>query len=187
MASGMETSQKGNYRSSTTRMHYRGESGGWKKKVADGCCREILTIFNTTSPAFIPATLALGQVRYVMNPLGGENVLTSYPDTEYDTEFGLGSLAGATVKTIASISPVAGISGALYKWVRINPITEKSINQDVNGDHVQDAATPLFFDGQHLNLNSTGQQALEVTSLAVLPDGTQKTLQYVVAPLQLSA
>ncbi len=183
MASGMETSLSGNYRSSTS-AYYAARAG-----LEEGRGRLLPRnpdYFNTASPAFIPATLTLGQVRYVTNPLGGENVLTSYPDTEYDTEFGLGSLGGATVKTVASISPVAGISGALYKWVRINPITEKSINQDVNGDHVQDAATPLFFDGQHLNLNSTGQQALEVTSLAVLPDGTQKTLQYVVAPMQLS-
>ena len=91
-------------------------------------------------------------------------------------------MTAATVMTIASISPVAGINGALYKWVRINPITEASINLDVNDDHVKDNTTLLFFDGQHLNLTSTGSQALEVTSLAVLPNGTQKILQYVVAP-----
>jgi hypothetical protein len=53
----------------------------------------------------------------------------------------------------------------------------------VNGDHTLDATTLLSFDGLHLNLYSAGTQALEVTSLAVMPDGSQKLLQYVVAPM----
>jgi hypothetical protein len=183
VAAGMETSLSGNYRSSTG-AYYAARSG-----LEEGRGRLLPRnpdYFNTTSPAFIPATLTLGQVRYVTNPVGGEDVLTAYPDTEYDNEFGAGSLGGATVKTIASVSPVGAINGPLYKWVRINPITEASIDIDVNGDHVMDRTTLLFFDGQHLNMNSTGQQALEVTSLAVLPNGTQKILQYVVAPIRLS-
>src|SRR5450755_4493943 len=174
VAAGMETSLSGNYRSSTG-AYYAARSG-----LEEGRGRLLPRnpdYFNTTSPAFIPATLTLGQVRYVTNPVGGEDVLTAYPDTEYDNEFGAGSLGGATVKTIASVSPVGAINGPLYKWVRINPITEASIDIDVNGDHVMDRTTLLFFDGQHLNMNSTGQQALEVTSLAVLPNGTQKILQ----------
>jgi hypothetical protein len=183
IAAGMETSLSGNYRSSTS-AYYAARAG-----LEEGRGRLLPRnpdYFNATSPAFIPGALTLHDVRYVTNPTGAENVLTAYPDTEYDTEFGPGSLAGATIKTIASISPVAGITGALYKWVRINPITEKSIHLDVNGDHVEDPTTLLFFDGQHLNLTATGQQALEVTSLAVLPNGTQKILQYVVAPVILS-
>jgi hypothetical protein len=183
VAAGMETSLSGNYRSSTS-AYYAARAG-----LEEGRGRLLPRnpdYFNTTSPAFIPTTLSLGQVRYVTNPSGGEDVLSSYPDTEYDNEFGSGSLAAATRKTIASVSPVGALSGALYKWVRINPITEASINIDVNGDHVMDRANLLFFDGQHLNLNSAGQQALEVTSLAVLPNGTQRMLQYVVAPMRLS-
>jgi hypothetical protein len=184
VATGMETSLSGNYRSSTG-AYYAARAG-----LEEGRGRLLSrnpNYFNTTSPGFIPATLALGQVRYVTNPVGVENVLTAYPDTEYATEFGAPPPGGG-VQTIASVAPlpVAGITGALYKWVRINSITEASINIDVNGDHVLDNTTPLFFDGQHLNLNSTGQQALEVTSLAVLPDGTQKILQYVVAPTVLT-
>jgi hypothetical protein len=182
VAAGMETSLSGNYRSSTE-AYYAARAG-----LEEGRGRLLPRnpdYFNTTSPAFLPATLALGQVRYVTNPTGAENVLTAYPDNEYASEFGSGPPPAGT-KTIASISPVAGITGPLYKWVRINPITEKSINLDVNKDNVLDPTTLLYFDGQHLNVNSTGQQALEVTSLAVLPDGTQKILQYVVAPVQLS-
>ena len=103
-------------------------------------------------------------------------MLASYPDVEYESEFGAGSLAGATIRTIASISPNAGIPGALYKWVRINPVTERSLNLDVDGDHVKDSTTLLYFDGLHLNLNAAGGQALEVTSLAVLPDGHQEAV-----------
>jgi hypothetical protein len=184
VAAGMETSLSGNYRSLTS-AYYAARSG-----LEEGRGRLLPrnpNYFNATSPAFIPATLALGQVRYVTNPVGGEDVLTAYPDNEYASEFG-GSPPPASIRTIASVSPVAaaGISGAPYKWVRINPITEASINLDVNHDGVQDPATLLYFDGQSLNLNSAGQQALEVTSLAVLPNGTQKILQYVVAPVILT-
>jgi hypothetical protein len=182
VAAGMETSLSGNYRASTS-AYYAARAG-----LEEGRGRLLPRnpdYFNATSPGFIPTTLTLHQVRYVTNPSGTENVLATYPDGEYDAEFGNGALTAATVMTIASISPVAGLNGALYKWVRINPVTEASINLDVNDDHVKDNTTLLFFDGQHLNLNSTGQQALEVTSLAVLPNGTQKILQYVVAPTVL--
>ncbi len=187
VAAGMETSLSANYRSSTG-AYYAAKAG-----LEEGRGRLLPRnpdYFNTTFPSFMPGTgappLALHEVRYITNPAGGENVLAAYPDLEYDTEFGGGSLGGATVKTIASVSPAGGIPGTLYKWVRINPITEASINMDVNGDHTMDATTLLFFDGLHLNLASAGTQALEVTSLAVLPNGTQKLLQYVVAPMQFT-
>ena len=184
VAAGMETSLSGNYRSSTG-AYYAAKAG-----LEEGRGRLLPRnpdYFNTSSPNFVPATgagpLALGQVRYITNPTGAENVLTAYPDTEYALEFG-SAPPGGGVQTIASVSPVGAVPGTLYKWVRINPITEASINLDVNGDHVKDAVTVLYFDGLHLNLTSTGAQALEVTSLAVLPNGTQKLLQYVVAPTQ---
>jgi len=187
VAAGMETSLSGNYRSSTTAF-YAARAG--LEEARGRLLPKNPDYFNATSPAFVPAPsgapMALHEVRYITNPAGGENVLTLYPDVEYETEFGGGSLGGATVKTIASVSSVAGAPGALYKWVRINPITEASINMDVNGDHTKDTTTLLYFDGQHLNLTATGTQALEVTSLAVLPNGTQKLLQYVVAPMQFT-
>ena len=187
VAAGMESSLSGNYRSATSG-YYAAKSG--LEEARGRLLPRNPDYFNTTSAAFVPATgaapLGLHEVRYVTNPTGAENVLASYPDMEYDSEFGGGSLGGATVRTIASVAPNAGIPGALYKWVRINPVTEKSLNLDVNGDHVKDPATLLFFDGLHLNVNSAGGQALEVTSLAVLPDGTQKLLQYIVAPMQFN-
>ncbi len=186
VAAGMETSLSGNYRSSTAAFY---AAKGGLEEARGRLLPRNPDYFNATSPAFVPAIgsapLALHEVRYVLNPTGAENVLSTYPDTEYGSEFS-GGLGGATIRTIASIAPNAGIPGALYKWVRINPITEASIHLDVDGDHVQDSTTLLYFDGLHLNLNSAGGQALEVTSLAVLPDGTQKLLQYVVAPMQFA-
>src|ERR1700724_3216820 len=106
IAAGMETSLSGNYRSSTG-AYYAARAG-----LEEGRGRLLPRnpdYFNATSPAFIPPTLTLQEVRYVTNPSGAENVLASYPDLEYDTEFGSGALGGATVMTIASISPVAGV------------------------------------------------------------------------------
>jgi hypothetical protein len=184
VAAGNETSLSANYRSSTSAF-YAAKAG--LEEVRGRLLPKNPDFFNSTSPGFVPAVggapLPLHEVRYVLNPTGGENVLALYPDLEYDTEFGAGALGLATVKTIASVSPVGAVPGAGYKWVRINAITEASINMDVNGDHTIDAATLLYFDGLHLNLSATGTQALEVTSLAVLPGGTQKLLQYVVAPM----
>src|SRR6266403_561675 len=65
VAAGMETSLSGNYRSSTG-AYYAARAG-----LEEGRGR-LLTrnpdYFNATSPAFIPPTLTLHQVRYVTNP-----------------------------------------------------------------------------------------------------------------------
>jgi hypothetical protein len=184
LAAGTESSLSGNYRSAASG-YYAAKAG--LEEARGRLLPRNPDYFNTTAASFIPAVgsgpLGLHEVRYVTNPASSESVLSAYPDTEYDAEFGSGALGAATVQTIASIAPSAGIPGGSYKWVRINAITERSINLDVNGDHVKDSTTLLFFDGLHLNVNSAGGQALEVTSLAVLPDGTQKLLQYVVAPM----
>jgi hypothetical protein len=181
VSAGTESALSGNYRSSTS-AYYAANAG-----LEEGRGRLLPrnpAYFNRTFPSFIPTAgsppLAVGQVRYITNPVGAENVLTAYPDNEYIVEF---PTATPTIQTIASVSPVAGLPGASYKWVRINAITEASINLDVNNDHVKNSTTPLFFDGAHLNLTSTGKQALEVTALAALPNGTRKLMQYVVAPL----
>src|SRR5271168_3246329 len=105
VASGMETSLSGNYRSSTSAF-YAAKAG--LEEARGRLLPRNPDYFDTTSPAFVPAVgaapLALHQVRYITNPAGGENVLAAYPDVEYDTEFGSGSLGGATVETIASVS-----------------------------------------------------------------------------------
>lgn len=132
---------------------------------------------------------------------------TTYPDTEYKQEFGV-DVSARTVTPFNSVSTVAGLPGPPYKWVRINAVTETSLGNgptgnppsgvDVNGDGSFDGITPLFYDPAHLNVSgnamapglieatvppATALQALEITSYAVLPNGSQKMLQYVVRPL----
>lgn len=104
------------------------------------------------------------------------------------------------------------LPGPSYKWVRMNAATEQSIGVDVNGNGVADPGT-LYYDPAHVNsLNqaapslvvpllscppttppitppataSTAVQVLEITALAVAPNGGRRVLQYVVAPLVVS-
>jgi hypothetical protein len=159
--------------------------------------------FNATDPGFMPApgtTLAVGQPRYILNPAPGENVVpwdlgtpATYPDTEYQVEFG--AAPPNPSPTANSVSTVAGIPGPLYKWVRINAVTEQSLNIDVDGVGGKDGVTPLFYDPMHLDGGgnvkpslivtatppASAVQAFEITAFAALPDGSQKLLQYVVA------
>ncbi len=153
---------------------------------------------NNTAPNFVPApgsVLDVHTVLYIINPAGGEAVVPTdpanpYADNEYGNEFDWG-LAGANVLSpVNSTSPMFGVPGPFYKWVRINPVTEHSMGDvDVDGlnanDHL-DHLTPLFYNGSGLNRNNNGSQALEVTALAVLPDGSRKLLQYVTGPVAVS-
>jgi hypothetical protein len=171
---------------------------------------------NCPNPGFIPMAgalpnLGLTDVRYILNPASGETVdptsanPSNYPDTEYQTEMGW-PLSGANVQTILSVSPTAGIPGPAYKWVRINAVTEKAIGLDVNGDGNLDPTTRLVYDPAPTwpcptanpapglvepNCpgwsSQTAVQALEITSLAVLPSGSKRLLQYVVAPLVVAS
>jgi hypothetical protein len=210
IGSGGESALEGNYRS--TASAYLAGTAGLEEargrllgKNADYF--NALAPYNNPATPFIPTTgpLAIGQVRYVLNPGPNEGLATllaTYPDNEYAVEFGAAPVA-ANVKTIASVSTVTsgGVTyyGPQFKWVRITPATEQSIQTDVNGGGL-DNATPLYYDPSHLpkpslivppmvggvpNLAATpnAKQALEVTTLAVLPNGTQKILQYVVAPV----
>ena len=203
VASRTESSLAGNYRSSIG-VYYAGLAG-----LEEGRGRLLPknpNYFNTTIAGFIPSVgpLALGQVRYILNPLPGETVAptnlgsaTTYPDTEYQTEFGV-PVTSATLQTIPSVSTVAGIQGPLFKWVRITAATEKSLNIDVDSDHLpNDSTTPLYYDPAHVDSSGkpkpslivsltppvTASQVLAITTLAVLPDGSEKLMQYVVTPV----
>src|SRR6266436_1526722 len=213
VASGGESALAGNYRSSAS-AYLAGTAG--LEEARGRMLPKNADYFNkapnnTPATNFIPTVgpLAIGQVRYILNPAQGENVATllaTYPDTEYATEFGAAPVA-ANVKTIASASTVTSggttYYGPLFKWVRITAATEASIQTDVNGGGLDNTA-PLYYDPSHLpkpslivppmvggvpNLAAfpNARQALEITTLAVLTNGTtnvsQKTLQYVVAPV----
>jgi len=193
VAAGRETDLNGNYRSSTSG-YYASVSG--LEEARGRLLRSNVNYFNNTVAGFIPAgTMPVGQVRYITNPVGGENVLAAYPDSQYFQEFGANP---ANVQTIPSVSGAnaAGIPGPLYKWVRINAVTEAALNTDVNQDAFLDPTTPLFYDTGNApkpslivpnppgpnpaNVPATAGQVLEVTSFSVLPNGTEKLTQYLV-------
>jgi len=187
IASGTESSLAANYRSSTS-AYYASQSG-----MEEARGRLMPKSPNAYDAAFIGpgGSLALGAARYVVNPGPGEPATLAlldppyYPDNEYKSEFP-GAPVPATRLTRPSVL-VAGLPGPLYKWVRINAITEDSIKVKVNGGAAGalDTLNPLYYNGSNLlpPTNTDGAQALQLTSLAVLPDGSQKMLRYIVAPL----
>ncbi len=206
VSSGTDTALAKNYRTSTN-SYYAALAG----------LEEARGRLLSTNPNYIPlpgSPMPLTQVVYILNPLGGETVApdntgnpATYPDTEYKQEFGV-DVSTRVVTKYASVSPVAGLPGPAYKWVRINPVTEQSLGDpanppnppigvDVNSDSTIDNFTPLFYDPENKNGSGnmapglienatpppTAGQALEITAFAVLPNGGQKMLQYVVRPL----
>jgi hypothetical protein len=195
VSSGTESALAGNYRSATG--VYYAALGGLEEARGRLLVKDPNSFKNTAS-GFLPSpgtTLAIGAVAYVLNPGPTEamgNILTTYPDTEYDSEFGAGARASATVTTTASVwnrNPLNTLAfpPPLYKWVRINAVSEKSLNVDVDADSLADSTTELYYDGTHMKNNpSAGPQILEITSLAVLPNGSQKILQYLAAPVPLN-
>src|SRR5437899_1952 len=142
IAAGGESALAGNYRSSTS-VYLAGTAG--LEEARGRLLPTSSEYFNLTVPGFIPAVpLLVGQALYVVNPAPGEPagvaLLGNYPDTEYATEFA--APPPANPPTIASVSTVTSggttYYGPLFKWVRITPATERSINTDVNGDTVLD-------------------------------------------------
>ena len=192
VSSNTESALAGNYRSSTG-VYYAALAG--VEEARSRLRPNDPNSFKNTWAAFYPppgTALPIGTVGYVLNPSPTDNagaMLTTYPDTEYDNEFGPGALGGANVQTTQSVwnrSPLSGLpfAGPLYKWVRINAVSEKSLNLDVDSDGQPDSLTPLYYDSaNHVFSNNpgVGSQALELTALAVLPNGSQKLLQYVSA------
>ncbi len=198
VASGTESSLAGNYRSSTS-AYYAGFAGleEGRGRVAPSN-PNFLNVLQGLATPYLP----VGTFRYIVNPAPGENgatILATYPDAERAREFPA-LLAPVILPPVNSVWTGAANPGPLYKWVRINAATEQSLNIDVNGGGM-DNATPLFYDSGLTppslivpptlapgvpNPPPSSRQALEVTALAALPDGSQKTTQYVIAPLILS-
>lgn len=145
--------------------------------------------------------LLAGQAIYIVNPAGGEAVNplnlavnNPYRDTEYQQEWGQPLPVVVGGAPVNSTFVGGALPGPLFKWVRITAKTEKSANTDVNGDGVIDAATPVFYDGTNQYVDpgnfafnavsgKSGQQVLVITSLAVLPNGSKRIVQYEAAPV----
>ena len=187
MASGTDTALTGNYHSATS-VYYAALAG-----LEEGRGRLLPKSPNYLTPAFIAPVggiLAPGEVRYILNPLPGETVApwdvgtpTTYPDTEYSLEFGTNPPGGPP--TVPSVSSSSGIQGPMYKWVRINAVTRATeTSAGVNVDNDTGAPNvPIFFNASNLTVTPPGAQALEITSLASMGNGSQRMLQYVVAPI----
>ncbi|MGB8494953.1 MAG: hypothetical protein WCE53_11180 [Candidatus Acidiferrum sp.] len=209
VSAGTDSALTGNYRTSTS-AYYADVAGLeeargrllWKNPNYINNTNNYSTLLNSSG---LP-TWGLTQVLYIVNPADGEaasSVLTDYPDAEYEPEFGW-PLSGAIVNQITSVSrdtvPSPSLPGQAFRWVRITPATEKSLGIDVDGNSTQDSATVLYYDPAHVDgfgnftpgLISTptppptAVQALELTAFAVLPSGSRRMLQYVVAPLMVA-
>jgi hypothetical protein len=198
VSSSTETALAGNYRSSTN-VYYAAVAG--LEEARARLRSNNPNSFNNTAPGFLPPSgtpLAACAPVYVINPVGGEAVTpwdsaSTYPDNEFGQEFG--GICGAppnpspTTASVWNRSPLNGLPfpGPFYKWVRINAVTEQSLNLDTYPYNGIDSNL-IYYDGlqQRLNDQGTGSQVLEITALAVLPNGSQKLLQYLVTPQQIA-
>jgi hypothetical protein len=201
VASGTESALTGNYRSAT--MAYYDALAGLEE--ARGRLNpKSPDYFNASLPGFFPAgaPVQLNDVYYILNPGPTETNATvdpltgQYPDNEYQSEFAPATLGTRTLHYINSVSGAAGIPGPSYKWVRINALTERALGYDVDSSGPPpDPTNLIYYDSAHLDAGgnpkpslistpsppATAAQALEITALAVLPNGSQRLLQYVVA------
>jgi hypothetical protein len=190
VSSNTEFAMAGNYRTATG-VYYAALAG--LEEVRGRLLGKNSNSFKKTAVPSFPlasgSTLALNNPVYIINPVGGETVApwdpaSTYPDTEFNQEFaGSGISLPNPSPSTASLSTVAGVQGPLYKWVRVNAVSETSLNLYVDGDTTKDNQV-LYYDStlSKLTKNTSGtQQAFEVTSFAVLPNGSQKMLQYLAA------
>ena len=189
VASGTESAMAGNYRTATG-VYYAALAG--LEEARGRLLSRNPTSFKRTAPTLIPTPLLVGQPVYIINPVAGENVApwdpaSNYPDTEFNPEFlSSGFALPNPSPSTNSVSTVAGIQGPSFKWVRINAVSEASLNLDVDNDANKDQTTPIYYDGVKLNTTSTGFQVFEITSFAILANGSQKLLQYLVAPVPIN-
>lgn len=196
VSSGTESALAGNYRSSTS-VYYAAAAG--LEEVRARLRSNNPNSFINTAPGFLPPAgtpLGLCSPVYVINPVGGESITpwnlgSAYADNEFGQEFG--AICGGappspspTTQSVWKRNPLNGLPfpGPLYKWVRINGVSEQSLNLDAFPYDTSVDPTLVFYDGINARFNDTGTgyQVLEVTALAVLPNGSQKLLQYLVAP-----
>jgi len=198
VSSGTETALGANYRMSST-VYYAAIAG-----LEEVRGRLLPKNPNYFGAAVVPTPLPLGQTIYVINGLTGETIApwdsgNPYYDQEYQTEFGVPA-SSASWQSVPSVwnNNAQSIPGPIYKWVRINAATEQSLFLRVNASGSYSNSPAIFFDPSHINSSgdpwpslvlgptSTAVQALEITALAQLPNGSKKILQYLVAPVTVN-
>ncbi len=182
---GTESSLNSNYKSSV-QAFYDAKAG-----IEEGRGRLWSAHPNFIGPLLsnpVGSPMPLGNVVYILNPSGAEvvnptDMTNAYADTQYTKEWGTNPPTATTTPT-ASVSTQAGVPGPQFKWVRITPVTEKSLGIDVNGDGALDNLNALYYDGtqqfrgDQVPVGSTPFQVFEVTALAVTPTGSQRMVQY---------
>jgi len=200
VSAGTESALAGNYRSSTA-VYYAALSG--LEEARGRLLSKNPDAFRTTDPStFLPlvgTALNMGDTYYLINPVGGETITpwdssSTYADKQFNTEFLPSGFSAPTnpsptAQSVWNRNPLQALNlpGPLYKWVRINAVSEKSLGVDADSDGHADSTTPLYYDGAHFSNNpSAGSQVLELTSLAVLPNGSQKLVQYLVATIPIT-
>ncbi|MGC2464586.1 MAG: hypothetical protein WA517_05275, partial [Candidatus Acidiferrum sp.] len=134
VSSGTETALGANYRSSST-VYYAALAG-----LEEARGRLLPKNPNYLGSTVIPTSFPLGQTVYLINRLPGETIVpwdssNIYYDNEYQSEFGVPA-SSASWQSVYSVwdNNVQGIPGPLFKWVRINAVTEVSLYLDVNSD-----------------------------------------------------
>jgi hypothetical protein len=191
VSSGTESALAGNYRASTS-AYYAALSG--VEEVRGRLLSKNAYAFKNTDPTFLPATLAVGTPYYVINPAAGEVVApwdpaSLYPDTQFVKEFLVNPPnPSPSALSVWNRNPLntLGLPVPLYKWVRINAISEQTLRLDVFPHDTSIDPNLIYYDGTNVNDTGTGAQALELTALAALPNGSQKLLQYLVAPVPIT-
>lgn len=202
VSSGTETALGANYRASST-VYYAALAG--LEEARGRLLPKNPTYFGAA--VISPTTpFPLGQTLYVINRLPGDNIVpwdssNMYYDKEYQSEFNAAA-SSAAWQSVSSVwdNNIQGFPGPIYKWVRITAATERSLYLDVNADGVYDHTTPIYYNGAQVdslgkpapsliltpNPPATAVQVLQITSLAYLPNGSQKLLQYLVAPIAMN-
>ncbi len=204
VSSGTETALGSNYRASST-VYYAALAG--LEEARGRLLPKNPTYFNNTDSTFIQTPFPLGSTRYVTNGLSGEVIhpwdpSNTYYDNEYQSEFNqaASSASWQSLPSVWDYSLSPSLPGPMYKWVRITAATEQSLYLDVDSDGAYDNTIPIYYDPagvdshgnpapsliKTLSPPSTAVQVLQVTALAYLPNGSQKMLQYVVAPIGVS-
>lgn len=196
VSSGTESALAGNYRSSTG-VYYAALSGLEEARgrllTKNPDAFAVTNALNFLPPAGTP--LAMGATYYLINPVSGEAITpwdstSTYPDNQFQSEFTASGFTTPTNPSPTALSvwnrnPLQALNlpGPLYKWVRINAVSEKSLGVDADSDGLADSTTPLYYNGTNFsNSPSAGPQVLELTSYAILPNGSSKLAQYLVAP-----
>ena len=189
VSSGTESAIAGNYRAATA--VYYAALAGLEEGRGRLSPKDPNSFKSTAPPGFLPAPgapFAVGSPVYIINAAGVTpwDSASTYGDNEFQSEFPSATYAMPNpAPNVNSVSNAGGIQGPSYKWVRINGVSEQSLN--INFDGNPNSTTPVYYDGTRFTNNpSSGNQVLEVTSLAVLPNGSQKMVQYLVASVPIT-